>query len=124
MAGRHWNDQNVIEGANANGSYRLYPNGNLWCWTDIELTQIDSTTLQATWTYPLEFAENPRLVMMQSATRDVTAQPFNVVNPQPEANGISTTQAVLQLQAAAGLDTFDVGDSWTVHVLAIGEVAP
>ena len=109
MAGRHWNDQNVIEGANANGSYRLYPNG---------------TTLQATWTYPLEFAENPRLVMMQSATRDVTAQPFNVVNPQPEANGISTTQAVLQLQAAAGLDTFDVGDSWTVHVLAIGEAAP
>lgn len=123
MAGLHWNDQNVIVDSNANGTYRLYPNGILWCFVELVLEYADSITLAATWTFPAEFDAPPLVWCTPGPTRDIAEFPNNVVNPQVALGAISETQVTIQLNRIPGVSGYDPGDTWNVWVVAAGEVA-
>lgn len=124
MAGLHWNDQNVQEGSNANGNWRLYPEGTLWCWVDLTLTQDTTVTLEGTWTFPRQFAAPPFIFTQQGDDKDVDIFSNNAVQCQIGLEDLTETDVVIQLNRVPGTDSFGSNDYWVVHVLAIGEVAP
>lgn len=98
-------------GSNANGEWAKLDNGLLICWSPtISLAYLNSTTLQAVWTYPQAFVASPSVAPnLRGWGTFVVGTPLALV---------AMDTATLQYRAASG--SFSSGSVAAFSAMAVG----
>lgn len=111
----------AVQETTPNGSYSLFENGLLICQDRVRATRLDGVDLQATWTYPMPFAQPP-VVVATRAPQKSTSIPDDAVTGVRQGSE-SETETTLLVGRINGRPDWGSEDYWELSALAIGEAS-